>query len=97
MEKLVRDHIPEIIIQNGQTPKYRIADPAEFEKFLFQKLTEETNEFLLNPSLEELADIYEVLEAISKLKNFNPDELQKIKLSKKEYAGSFEKKRVLQI
>ena len=64
MAKLVRDKISEIIIQSGGSPEIRFADNEEFWQKLKKKLTEETNEFIESENEEELADIYEVLDAI---------------------------------
>ncbi|MBS3088719.1 nucleoside triphosphate pyrophosphohydrolase [Candidatus Pacearchaeota archaeon] len=64
MAKLVRDKIPEIIIRDGGNPKSRFADDEEFWQKLKEKLVEETNEFVESENEEELADIYEVLDAI---------------------------------
>ena len=58
--KLVRDKIPELIVENNQIPEYYIASDDEYETRLFDKMTEELNEFIENPSMEEAADMYEV-------------------------------------
>ena len=43
--KLVRDRIPEIIIEDGRKPIYHIADIEEYKRELFKKVEEELNEF----------------------------------------------------
>lgn len=37
-EKLVRDRIPEIMVQNGQNPHIRILDEEEYQRELEKKL-----------------------------------------------------------
>lgn len=59
--KLVRDKIPEIIENNGQRAKFRVLDIIEFRQYLEKKLDEEVREFHESKSIEELADIFEVL------------------------------------
>jgi predicted house-cleaning noncanonical NTP pyrophosphatase (MazG superfamily) len=59
--KLVRDKIPEIIENNGQRAKFRVLDGTEFVQYLEKKLDEEVREFHESKSIEELADIFEVL------------------------------------
>lgn len=59
--KLVRDKIPEIMVNNNETPITRILDEAEYKKHLDMKLEEETKEYLESGEAEELADILEVV------------------------------------
>ncbi len=58
--KLVRDKIPEIIAESGRGCKYRIASKEEMKNLLFEKLREESKEFIENPVIEEAVDMYEV-------------------------------------
>lgn len=98
MEKLVRDRIPEIMeSQNKPGTFYTASDDNVFYKFLKKKLVEEVEEFLKEDSIEELADIYEVLEAIQVHKKYSFDDLKKIKHIKKETRGGFLKKRILKM
>ena len=59
--KLVRDRIPEIIIEDGRKPIYHIADADEYKRELCKKVTEELSEFQERPCLEEAADLLEVV------------------------------------
>ena len=63
--KLVRDKIPQIIIEDGKIPVVKKTNSKlEMQAFLYQKMIEELNEFHSEPSVEEAADMYEVLTAI---------------------------------
>lgn len=56
--KLVRDKIPEIIENNGNSCVIKTISGNDLKKALENKLLEETNEFINdNMSIEELADI----------------------------------------
>lgn len=67
-EKLVRDLIPKLIRESGGVGHVRKADgPEEFKRFLIMKLQEEVREFTENPSIEELADIQEVVIHLSEV------------------------------
>ncbi len=94
--KLVRDKIPEIIIGKGGTPITHIADDKEYWEKLKEKLQEEVGEFIESETIEELADIQEVLEAIMDYKNFSRDELQDAKDEKAEERGAFKEKIILE-
>ena len=63
--KLVRDKIPDIIKENGKECKIRVAMNEDYKQKLKEKLLEEANEFFEDPSVEELADVQEVIDAIS--------------------------------
>ena len=59
--KLVRDRIPEIIIEDGRQPVYHLADIDEYRHELYKKVIEELNEFREEPCLEEAADLLEAV------------------------------------
>ena len=90
--KLVRDKIPEIIMQQGNTPKVATLTDAEYFTALNQKLTEEVAEYLEDYSIEELADIMEVVYAIAKHRGLSREELEKLRFDKRNNRGAFDKK-----
>lgn len=90
--KLVRDKIPEIIIKSGKTAVFRPLSDEEYLKMLDQKLSEELNEYLSDHSMEEIADLLEVICAVVKARGSSMEAVEKIRLSKKEKRGGFEDK-----
>ena len=90
--KLVRNKIIDIISANGEKPIYHTLSDEEYLNELHKKVFEEANEFVEDDSPEELADLLEVLYAIAKHKNINMDEVEKIRLKKREKRGGFEDK-----
>jgi len=91
-KKLVRDKIPEIIRANGKEPITRILNDEEYLKELIKKLHEETDEFAAQPSLEELADIQEVLYALLKSMGFTKEDLERLGHDKTTTRGGFNKR-----
>lgn len=96
INKLVRDHIPTIIKKNGDKCKYYIAKSEEYEEKLYEKLQEELLEFVGKPSVDELADMLEVLDAIRVFHNFNIEELKQIKNKKRREYGGFNSRIILE-
>ena len=91
--KLVRDRIPEEIDKSeGRKSNYRILDDEEYLKELDRKLFEEAHEFVEEHSLEELADLMEVLSAIMKLKGMLPSDVESARMIKNNKKGGFDKK-----
>lgn len=90
--KLVRDKIIDIIKSNGEEPLYHILDEEEYLKELHKKLFEEANEFVEEDSLEEMADLLEVLYSIAKVKNIDLEEVERIRLQKHAKRGGFDKR-----
>ena len=92
--KLVRDYIPEIIKAKGGTYEdLRIASPEEYKEELIKKLGEEAKEFGAEPSVEELADVLEVLEALKTLPEYA--NVEEIRLKKRAERGGFDKRIIL--
>jgi len=93
--KLVRDKIPEILESKGSKIKTHICDDQEYLTRLRDKLLEEVNEFLEDETVEELADVLEVVYSLAKTKNINKDDLEKIRKEKSEKRGGFDEKIIL--
>jgi predicted house-cleaning noncanonical NTP pyrophosphatase (MazG superfamily) len=66
--KLVRDRIPEIIEADGRRAVVEVLDEARYREALLAKLSEEAAELAAaddDEVLDELADLYEVLRALT--------------------------------
>ena len=92
MGKLVRDRIPEIIQEDGKTPIIRIVDEEEYVRELDRKLCEEVEEYRADGSIEEMADVLEVLFAICEARGHSVEELMEVRNAKREKRGGFEHK-----
>ena len=91
MGKLVRDRIPEIIRADGKTPIIRIMDDEEYVKELDRKLCEEVEEYRADGSIEEMADILEVLQAVCIARGYTLRQLEEVRRKKAEERGGFNK------
>ena len=87
--KLVRDRIPEIIIEDGRNPIYHIADREEYKRELFRKVEEELNEFREDPCVEEAADLVEVVYALLEAHNHYLFDVAEAGMRKNAIVGSF--------
>ena len=92
MGKLVRDKIPEIIKNDGKTPIIEILSNEEYLKELDKKLNEEVAEYQADKSIEEMADILEVLFAVCEARGHSVEELLQVKEFKREKRGGFKDK-----
>lgn len=90
--KLVRDKIPQIIMEDGKTPITRILSEEEYLAELDKKLNEEIAEYQADKSLEEMADVLEVLFAICEARGHSVEELMEVRRKKREKRGGFEQK-----
>lgn len=94
--KLVRDNIPSIIENNNEVAITRILNDDEYRNELYKKLIEEANEVISSKTtketLEELADVLEVIIAISKLESKNLDDIIEISNQKRLKRGGFDKR-----
>jgi predicted house-cleaning noncanonical NTP pyrophosphatase (MazG superfamily) len=93
--KLIRDKIPEVCNRNGKVAVIRELDEKEYEDFLLVKLREECDEFVESGSVEELADILEVMNAVFQLKGISFEEVEELRLKKREERGGFDKRLLL--
>jgi predicted house-cleaning noncanonical NTP pyrophosphatase (MazG superfamily) len=94
-EKLVRDKIPEIINKGGNKCVIATLSDEEYCKKLEEKLFEEVNEFKSDKTVEELADILEVVYALAKNMGVSKTELEDLRLKKANSRGGFEEKILL--
>jgi len=95
-DKLVRDNIPKLIEESGRKYTSRILDEKEYFNALLDKIVEEIEEYRISDNEEEIADIYEVLDCLVELKDYEPMHIDYLQLIKREARGSF-KDRILLI
>lgn len=92
--KLVRDLIPQIIQSSGKECRTRILDEEEYKQELIVKLKEESAEYFeatdANDSLEELADMLEVIRALAVVHGASWEQLEAIREKKAEKRGGFQ-------
>ncbi len=89
-DKLVRDGIPTIIEQAGAVCRTRALSHEEYIERLDAKLQEELNEYLADGSLEELADLVEVIRTAATARGGSWDELEKLRIAKRDERGGFD-------
>ena len=97
--KLVRDKIPNIIKEKGETPIIKTLNEIEYKKELENKLYEEYKEVIEsngNDRIEELADMLEVIKALAKLEKRDLNDVLTIADKKSKKRGGFEEKNFLE-
>lgn len=87
-EKLVRDGIPALLDEKGVAYEQRVASPDEYKAELVKKLVEEAGEFSEVTSVEELADVLEVIAALRALPEYH--DVDAVRLEKREERGGFD-------
>ncbi|WP_080671680.1 nucleoside triphosphate pyrophosphohydrolase [Salinispora cortesiana] len=90
--KLVRDRIPEIITADGQIPRVRVLGDPDLLPALIAKLHEEADEVASaepNARLGELADVREVLAALTIACDFTEVQVEEVAASKRAERGGF--------
>lgn len=90
--KLVRDNIPQIIEAAGKKPIIEILSDKDYLVELDKKLNEEVAEYQADKSLEEMADVLEVLFAICEARGHSVEELMRMRDIKKIARGGFKEK-----
>ena len=93
--KLVRDRIPEIIAKSGKRPVYSILSDEAYLAKLDEKLNEELSEYQESKSMEELADLLEVIRAVAVARGSSMEEVEAIRRDKAAKRGGFEKRILL--
>ena len=92
-DKLVRDRIPEIIRAAGKNPLTRtVTDAEELKRRLIDKLVEEMQEYKESGSVEEIADILEVLKGlVEQVHGMKWEDVRELHGRKWEERGGFRK------
>lgn len=92
--KLVRDNIPKIITEEGLKANARVLNEKEFSDALYEKMIEEATELKLAKTkkeiIEELADLYEVIEELLIINKIDIAEIDKVRVKKNFKKGTFE-------
>lgn len=94
-DKLVRDKIPEIIKATGKKCNIAILSDSEYLTMLDKKLDEELAEYHQDQNLEELADLLEVIYAVTEARGYSVEELERLRKKKAFERGVFSKKILL--
>jgi len=89
--KAIRDKIPKIIESSGNSCRTKTLSDDEFIVELEKKLNEEMSEYQETKSVEELADILEVIFRIAELRGTDNRTLEEIRKNKNENRGRFTK------
>ncbi len=96
VDKLIRDRIPEITLIDGVVTFTRELEPDEYIKRLNDKLIEESKEVTQAKDkmeiAEELADVLEVIQAISIANNLSFQDIENARLKKRATKGGFDKR-----
>ena len=92
MGKLVRDKIPQIIQADGKSPIIRTLSEEDYLQELDKKLNEEVAEYQSDKSIEEMADVLEVLYAICEARGHSLEELEQVRKEKSDKRGAFKER-----
>lgn len=92
--KLVRDKIPTMIEQSGNTFKSRVLQREEYQNELKEKAKEELQEYIEaqthQDAIEELADLLEVMHTLATVHGATPEQLEKVREEKAKERGKFD-------
>ncbi|MFA6050442.1 MAG: nucleoside triphosphate pyrophosphohydrolase [Candidatus Paceibacterota bacterium] len=94
--KLIRDNIPEKIVKGGGEFEVRELKDEEYQQELLKKIAEEAGGLSRSRTkedfLDELADLYAVIEALKKLEGITEEEVVKAIEDNRLRKGGFDKK-----
>ncbi|MCI8473974.1 MAG: nucleoside triphosphate pyrophosphohydrolase [Oscillospiraceae bacterium] len=93
--KLVRDRIPEIIEADGKICLIETLPDERYLEMLDTKLNEELAEYQESKSLEELADLLEVVGTVVKARGWSWEQLEQVRKEKAVQRGGFENRLLL--
>jgi predicted house-cleaning noncanonical NTP pyrophosphatase (MazG superfamily) len=94
--KLVRDKFTDVLEAKGVKYKTHEAEHDEFETELLEKLREEVLEFKNAKSMDELADLLEVVDAVINLYSWSREDIEAVKAAKLAERGGFTKRIILE-
>ena len=80
---------------DGKCCKTEFLEGKEYLKMIDTKLDEELAEYHKDQSIEELADLIEVIYAATEARGYSIEELEKVRLAKAEKRGGFRKRILL--
>ena len=89
--KLIRNHIPEIIEASGKVCVVETLDDDDYLLALDAKLDEELAEYHKEQNIEELADLMEVIRAAAVARGYTVEDLERVRAEKAAKRGEFEK------
>lgn len=94
--KLVRDHIPEIIKKSNKNFRSRILNDEEYLVEINQKMHEELAEYeeatTKEDSIEELADLLELIHAAAAVHGASIAKLEQVRAQKAKKRGGFDER-----
>lgn len=93
--KLVRARVLEILDAKGIPYVAHIATPEEYREKLYEKLLEEATELAQDRTIEELADVLEVIEAIKYVQGWTSEEVEVVRRKKHAERGGFDQPLIL--
>lgn len=82
-------YLIKIMEDKGCKVKYEILDDKRYGEELDRKLKEEVEEYLADYSVEEMADVMEVIYAILEYRGTSMKEVEKARVEKKNRKGAF--------
>ena len=81
-DKLIRDKIPEIIEASGKAVTVEVMSDDDYLAAVDKKLDEELAEYHKDQTVEELADMMEVIYAAAKARGCSEGELNSIRVTR---------------
>jgi predicted house-cleaning noncanonical NTP pyrophosphatase (MazG superfamily) len=90
-EKLVRDKIPEIMQNDGNTVEMRVVSGEELDLLIRKKILEEAEELLKESTTEEIVDLLEAVDALLYHRRIDDGMLEIHKHAKRIARGGFTK------
>ena len=90
--KLIRNNNVKLMEDKGCKVTYEILDDKRYGQELDKKLQEEVSEYLADYSVEEMADVMEVIYAMLDFRGITMEEVEKVRLNKRNLKGAFKNK-----